>query len=70
MSERAVSVGEGWTWVIGSTKWHYFRDKQSLCRKWWLMFASADKEYEQGLDNSPDNCKTCVRLREKELEES
>ncbi len=49
---------EGWTWLINSKKWHYFdKDGRSLCGRW-LTFG---REFEQGNDNSPDNCKACRR---------
>jgi len=47
---------EGWTWLINSTKWHYFRNGKSLCGKW-MTFGNPDLE--QGNNNSPDNCKSC-----------
>jgi hypothetical protein len=53
---------EGWTWLINSTKWHYFKDRQSLCGKFLLL---GNIELEQGNDNSPDNCKACIKKLEK-----
>jgi hypothetical protein len=46
----------GWTFIIGSPKWHYIVDHRSLCGRW-LMLGSP--KLEQGLNNSPDNCKEC-----------
>lgn len=51
---------EGWTWVLGSPKWHYFREKRSLCRKWMILFNDGSN-LEQGSEDSPDNCKACLK---------
>lgn len=56
---------EGWTWLIGTQKWHYFRNKKSLCNKWGL-FKTPTEGLEEGNINSPDNCKICVKLLKKE----
>lgn len=53
---------EGWKWLTNSTKWHYFRDGRSLCRRW-MTFGTI---FEQGNNNSPDNCKACIKALEKE----
>ena len=55
---------EGWGQAPGSPKWHYFRNQDSLCRKY--GFRTKDDDLEQGNDNSPDNCKACRRALEKE----
>lgn len=52
-----VKSKEGWKWLINSTKAHYFRGGQSLCRRW-MSFGTT---FEQGNDESPDNCKACVK---------
>ena len=54
---------EGWTWIIGSPKWHYIRENMSLCNKWLMP---GKPELEQGKNDSPDNCKACRRILEKE----
>ena len=54
---------EGWTWLFNARKWHYFRDGQSLCKKWGLL---GSRDLEQGNDNSPDNCATCRKILKKE----
>ncbi len=54
---------EGWTWLINSTKWHYFRNSRSLCGKFALLSSTS---LEQGNDNSPDNCAPCKRALLKE----
>jgi len=51
---------EGWTWIIGSRKWHYFREGKSLCGKWGLL---TEPHFEAGNDASPDNCAACRRVR-------
>lgn len=56
---------EGWHRPGNSRKWHYYRDYRSLCGAT-LMFFSGP--FEQGQDDSPDNCAACRRKREKELE--
>ena len=53
---------EGWKYLFNSPKWHYFRNGRSLCRKW-MNFG---KDFE-GDKPSPDNCKGCLHVREKEL---
>lgn len=53
---------EGWTWVYGSRKWHYFIEGMSLCRKWALL---GNPSLEQGNDDSPDNCTACRKILEK-----
>lgn len=54
---------EGWTWLYNATKWHYFRDGYSLCGKWMIL---GEQDYEQGNNDSPDNCKSCKRKLLKE----
>lgn len=56
---------EGWTWLINSRKWHYFRDGRSICGKFMLL---GNPELEPFGDKSPDNCAACQRKRLKELE--
>ena len=57
----------GWHYLINSPKWHYFgEDGHSICGRW-FTFAS---DFEQGNDDSPDNCKSCQKklIKMKELE--
>jgi len=55
-SERVESTPtEGWKWIVNAPKWHYFRDGRSLCGKWMCL----GKSFEQGNDDSPDNCVAC-----------
>ena len=56
---------EGWGLPALSRKWHYFRGKWALCRKW--LFGGP---LEQGKDDSPENCADCRRrlLKEREKE--
>lgn len=56
---------EGWTWLMNSTKWHYFRGGRSLCRRYMVL---GRPEFEGDSPNSPDNCRTCQTLRDKELQ--
>jgi hypothetical protein len=58
---------EGWTWLHNATKWHYFRNGQSLCGRY-MLFVHPEEGYEQGGDDSADNCAACKRKRLKELE--
>jgi len=56
---------EGWTWLVNSPKWHYFiyeNGYRSLCGRWGLfVWPSLPGDVEQKNDNSPDNCKACVK---------
>jgi len=58
-------MNEGWTWLINSRKWHYFRDSRSLCGKF-ALFDPMSGDLERGNDDSPDNCAACKRKLEKE----
>jgi hypothetical protein len=49
---------EGWTWIIGTPKWHYMRKGFSLCGKWMLL---GNPTLEQGKPFSLDNCKACKK---------
>lgn len=60
-----MSSDEGWTWIHNSKKWHYFRNKKSLCNKYMLFYAPTDG-YEGDID-SPDNCAVCARKRAREV---
>ncbi|NVM20573.1 MAG: hypothetical protein HWN68_02195 [Desulfobacterales bacterium] len=58
-------MSEGWAFVYGarfaSKKAHYIQeDHRSLCGRYiWLG------PVEQGNDNSPDNCKECIKRLKK-----
>ncbi len=52
-----VKDREGWRFPAGSRKTHYFVDSTSLCRRWGFYYGPL----EQGKDESPDNCSTCVK---------
>lgn len=55
---------EGWApGSFGSQKWHYYRDGRSLCGRYGWIGAL---NFEQGNDQSPDNCAACRKKREKE----
>ena len=56
--EMKKDVNEGWKWLSNAKKWHYFIGAVSLCGRW-FTFSLGDLE--QGLDDSPDNCKACMR---------
>ena len=61
-------MAEGWTWLRNSRKWHYFVDQRSLCGRFLLL---ANPDLEQGNDDSPDNCKACIKaLASKRKEEN
>lgn len=53
---------EGWTFVIGSPKWHYIKDHRSICGRWLMP---GNPTLEQGNDDSPDNCASCRKKLEK-----
>lgn len=55
---------EGWAWLYNSRKWHFFRNKQSLCGKFMLLGHPIDG-YEIDRD-SPSDCAECKRRRAKE----
>lgn len=57
---------EGWGFVDGPRKWHYFdTNSVALCSGWmkWDM-----SKVEQGNDDSPDNCATCKKKLAKRKE--
>ena len=54
---------EGWGRPYKARKWHYFRERRSLCGRW--LFSGTDLE--QGTDEHPDNCKVCRRELAKEI---
>lgn len=47
---------EGWVAMLNTRKWHYIVDTKSLCGGWMYL----GSRFEQGNDDSPDNCKKCV----------
>jgi len=60
-----TSAEEGWTWIVGTPKWHYIREGMSLCNKW-MMFQKPTEGFETGNHDSKDNCKMCARIIKKE----
>jgi hypothetical protein len=48
---------EGWVWFLNSKKAHYVKEHRALCGRWLYLGNS----YEQGKDDSPDNCAECKR---------
>ncbi len=63
ITATALLKKEGWTYLLNSPKWHYFRGGRSLCGRFLLL---GNPELEQGNENSPDNCKGCLRKLQKE----
>lgn len=59
-----MSKPEGWSFLWNSKKWHYFREKRSLCGKWLCLSDSPDER--ENID-SPSNCAECRRRRLKEI---
>lgn len=57
---------EGWKYLIGTPKWHYFRNGRSLCGGW-ICFTNSGFDEDEKL-NSSSNCKRCTAIRRKELE--
>jgi hypothetical protein len=53
---------EGWTWVRGSRKWHYFREGRAICSGF-LLFVHPPEGYELDNDDSSDNCAACKKKR-------
>jgi len=61
---------EGWTWLVNSKKWHYFKEARSLCGKF-VLFKKPVDGFETGNNDSKDNCiacnkKLCSQSNEKE----
>jgi hypothetical protein len=56
---------EGWTWLLNAKKWHCMRNARSLCGRY-MTFTTPSEGYEVGNDNSPDNCRACACMLEKE----
>ena len=56
---------QGWGWPLNSRKAHYFKaeSKTSICRKWMFFGERHDTNHE-----SRDNCRECMKRREKEQE--
>jgi DNA-directed RNA polymerase subunit RPC12/RpoP len=56
---------EGWVWFLNSKKAHYVKELRALCGRWMYLGSS----FEQGKDDSPDNCTECrrrlIKMREK-----
>ena len=57
---EAARPKEGW--APGGKKWHYFKDRRSLCGRY-AVFAQVPLE--QGDYMSVDNCAACFRRRQK-----
>lgn len=55
-------IPEGWGKSLVSRKWHYFRNRDSLCRRIGFYFG----EVEQGNDHSSDNCSAYAKILSKE----
>ncbi len=60
---KEKKIEEGWQHPLASKKWHYFREGRSLCRKWMFL----GEHFEQGNDESEDNCTSCKKILKKEL---
>jgi hypothetical protein len=63
LPQTTTKPTEGWTWLIGSPRWHYMRENRSLCGKWACF---GKPTLEQGNDASPDNCAACRKKLAKE----
>ena len=54
----------GWKKLWNAAKWHYFNGEGgSLCGRW-MTFG---REFEQGNNDSPDNCALCRKRLAKDL---
>jgi hypothetical protein len=58
---KMAELTEGWVWFFNSRKAHYIKEHRALCGRW-LYLGSG---YEQGKDDSPDNCAECKRKLQK-----
>lgn len=65
MTSRFDPVTEGWKDLINSTKWHYFVDGRSLCRRWMTMSSMGLMKH-KGLLQAND-CKACYKALIKRL---
>lgn len=52
------NFNEGWTWLVGFTKWHYFRNGRSLCGSYTHSGSIARR---QENDDVSDECGSCRR---------
>lgn len=59
---------EGWAPIGGSTKWHYWRNEHSICKKFMRFMHPAEGYETQDNFGSKQNCAGCERARKKELE--
>ncbi len=53
---------KGWAKLDNATKWHWFNSEMgntSLCGKYMVLRKPA--MLEEGIDDSPDNCKPCMK---------
>lgn len=67
MEALEAGKNEGWWWPVNSRKAHYMVAGRSLCGQWLVL---GRPELEQNNDNSPDNCRACVkRLTTRRLKE-
>ena len=55
---------EGWNWLWNAKKYHYFRNGQSLCGRWGILSDSGIDENHP--DDSSENCKTCMKILQRE----
>lgn len=57
-------LGQGWAWPLNSRKAHWFAagSATSICGRWMFFGRREDTKH-----NSPDNCRECVRRREKHV---
>ena len=55
---------EGWGASVLMSKYHYFRNGMSLCRKWGFFDGPLDQD-DLGIQTS-DDCKKCSEMRAKE----
>lgn len=58
--EATVQPAPGWGFPANSRKAHWFVAGRALCGKWFYLGHT-----ETGNDTSPDNCKACLKRRDK-----
>jgi hypothetical protein len=60
IADKTISeqYNEGWSWLVGFTKWHYFRNGRSLCGSY---THSGSIGLRQGNDDASDKCGSCRR---------
>lgn len=58
----AAAKHQGWAWIGGATKAHYFADDgRALCGRWLFLGNPEALDNNNNNHTSPDNCTACQR---------